>query len=164
MTRRPPFQYLGLDYFGPVYVRATEPPPRKSWVCLFVCSSTRAVHLELVNDMTTDEFIMCFWRFVARRGVPTDVLSDNAKHFHSASTILDRFWLQNITSDDVQQFAAQNGITWHFTPERAPWFGGMYERLVGTVKRALCKSMGRLLLSPVQISTLLTEIEAIVNS
>ena len=97
MTRQPPFQYLGLDYFGPVYVRTTEPPPRKSWVCLFVRSSTRAVHLELVNDMTTDEFIMCFRRFVARRGVPADVLSDNAKHFHLDATILDRLWLQIIT-------------------------------------------------------------------
>jgi len=73
-----PFEYTGLDYFGPLYVKqyqcATDkesaPVIKKVWVCLFTCLVVRAIHLEIVEDISTNQFILCLHRFIARRGTP----------------------------------------------------------------------------------------------
>ncbi len=80
----PPFTKTGLDYFGPLYVKTTE-GVKKTWVCLFTCMVTRAIHLELVQDMTTEEFLLGFRRFISQRGVHDEILSDNASQLKAAS-------------------------------------------------------------------------------
>ena len=94
VTQTRPFQATGLDFAGPLYVktdtRDAKTPTRKVWLCLYTCSSTRAVHLDLVTDMTAESFIRSFRRFTARRGVPSLIISDNAKTFKSASKSLNR--------------------------------------------------------------------------
>lgn len=78
----PPFSYIGVDYAGPLFVCK---PDSKIWISLFTCCGTRALHLDLVLDMTSDSFIRCFKRFMARRGTPLKIISDNSKTFKSAN-------------------------------------------------------------------------------
>ena len=107
------------------------------WVCLFTCLVTRALHLEIVLDMSTEEFLLGLRRFVTLRGTPNEIYSDNALQFKTAAATLDLVWKNVINSVDVQSCASRTGIKWIFIVEMAPWMGGFYERLVGLVKRAL---------------------------
>lgn len=75
-----PFSKAGLDYLGPVKIRFLN-NHKKVWVCLFTCMVTRAVHLDIIQDLTAQEFIMCLRRFFAIRGKPSELISDNAPHF-----------------------------------------------------------------------------------
>ena len=79
VSRCDPFQFIGLDYLGPLYVRqGTE--LKKAWVCLFTCLTVRAIHLEWVLDLTAIQFLSCLRRFVSRRGRTDMIISDNAPH------------------------------------------------------------------------------------
>ena len=90
MKEAPAFSYIGLDYVGPLFVKSTSEEERKVWICLFTCCSTRVVHFEVVPNMTSEAFLRCFKRFVARRSRPSLVVSDNAKIFKSASKELEK--------------------------------------------------------------------------
>ena len=99
---------------------------------------------------------------MACRGVPRQIISDNAKHFKAAKQMLSKAKLQ--TSDGIDDFLSKQGIQWKFIVELAPWMGGFYERLVGLTKRALRKTLGNQCLTEKQLVTTLTETEAVVNS
>jgi len=158
-----PFTVTGLDYLGPVYIKTHQDSP-KVWICLFTCTVTRAVHLEIVNDMTSEEFLLAFRRFIAQHGVPREVISDNALQFKAADKLLANVLNKVIHCEDVQNYATNKGIKWTFIVELAPWMGGMYERLVGLVKRSLRKTLGKRLITNIQLQTLVKEIEAVINS
>ncbi|XP_053390171.1 uncharacterized protein LOC123560839 [Mercenaria mercenaria] len=134
VTECRPFSRTGLDYLGPIYVKSND-TPKKVWVCLFTCLVTRAVHLEVVLDMSTEEFLMCLRRFISQRGTPVQLISDNGSHFKAASSILDRIWNRTLHSDEVQTYASNSRITWNFITELAPWMGGYYERLCDTCNK-----------------------------
>lgn len=161
-----PFEYTGLDYFGPLHVKlytdTDKPTYKKVWVCLFTCMVVRAIHLELVDDMSADEFLLCLRRFMARRGIPRQIISDNAKQFKATKEMLNEAKFQ--ASDCIDDYLSKQGIHWRFIVQLAPWMGGFYERLVGLTKRALRKSLGSQCLTEKQLATVLTEIEAVVNS
>ena len=163
VTDSRPFSRVGLDYMGPLYIK-TESCNSKVWICLFTCLVTRAIHLELVCDMTTEEFLLCFKRFISTRGTPSEIISDNAKQFRTASNVLDRVWNQIHTSEDIASYVSDAGIQWKFNVELAPWMGGFYERLIALVKRSMRKTIGRRLLTLIQMQTLIKEIEAVLNS
>lgn len=163
VTESTPFARTGSDYFGPVYFK-TKSEQTNAWICLFTCLVTRAVHLELVSDMSTEEFLMCLRRFIAQRGTPVEITSDNAKQFKAASSILDQLWQSLLHNDDVQSYVANLNIRWKFITDMAPWMGGFYERLVGLVKRSFRKAIGIKLLTLIQIQTLCKEVEAVINS
>ncbi|XP_068692597.1 uncharacterized protein [Montipora foliosa] len=154
-----PFTYTGLDYLGPLYVKVNG-VTQKVWVCLAV----RAVHLEVIHDLSAQQFVLCLRRFIARRGKPKEIISDNALQFKLAKSTVEEAWQFATTSPDTQSYLANEGITWSFIIELAPWMGGFYERLVGLVKQALRKSIGKICLNIVQLETILTEIEAVINS
>lgn len=129
----------------------------------FTCAVTRAIHLELVSDFTTEMFLMAFRRFVSRRGLCKIIYSDNAKTFKRANKEMSVLW-DSLNSKDVQEFFAERRMTWSFIVERAAWWGGMWERLVRSVKTCLRKALGRASLKYEEIETLLIEVEAVVNS
>ena len=158
-----PFTYTGLDYFGPLYIQG-ESSKEKVWVCLFTCVTVRAIHLELVKDMTAEQFLLALRRFIARRGKPTQIILDNAPQFKLAKTAIDKAWKETISHHEVQSYTANQGIEWNFIVELAPWMGGFYERLVGTVKGALKKSIGKICLTEKKLETFLAEAEAVINS
>ena len=114
-----PFEYSGLDYFGPLYIKnyvnvASEdeaPATKKVWVCLFTCFAIRAVHIELIEDMSAEEFLLCFRRFIARRDIPKQILSDNAKQFKTARSVLNKIWSDVVRSDDVIDFSAAKELS-----------------------------------------------------
>ena len=134
-----PFQVVGVDYAGPIVYKASIRLEGKAYILLFACSLTRAVHLELLTDQTTEGFTKCLKRFIARRGRPTKIYSDNGKSFVAASK-----WLKRIMKDEkTQDYLAHHNILWQFNLARAPWWGGQFERLVGVVKQAFYKAIGR---------------------
>lgn len=163
ISEAPPFTHVGLDYFGPLFIKEDQ-TTRKVWVCLFTCMVTRAVHLEMVPDMSTVAFLNCFRRFIACKGTPCEVICDNATQFKLASKMFDSIWKTILKSEEVQNYCADERINWHFIVELAPWMGGFYERLVGIIKRSLRKAIGRKLLNSDQLHTVLKEAEAVVNS
>ena len=152
-----------VDFFGPVYIR-NIPEATTVWVSLFTCMVTRAIHLEVVNDMTTIEFLLAFHQFVAHRGMPELVVTDNAPQVKVTDTAIQRAFTSVINHSDVFTFLSRNCINWQFIVESAPWMSGFYERLVGTVKSALRKVVGKSLLDSTQLYTTLTEVEATVNT
>lgn len=158
-----PFDTTGLDFAGPLYARSSEGSDRKVYIVLFTCAVTRALHLELVSDMSSPAFLLAFRRFIARRGLPSTIYSDNALTFKRTSRELQGLW-KVMEQDDFQDFIANQRISWKFIVEAAPWWGGWWERLVGTVKTALRKVLGRSCLCSEELSTILTEIEAVLNS
>ena len=164
-----PFEYTGLDYLGPFYVKiytedSNQPAVKKVWVCLFTCVAVRAIHLELIEDLSAQEFLLGLRRFIARRGMPRQIVSDYAKQFKTARVVLNRAWSEVLSSSEVNDYVVKQGIHWKFIVDLAPWMGGFYERLVGLTKRALRKTIGMRSLTERQLSTILTEVEAVVNS
>ena len=164
VTGSQPFQVTGIDYAGPLYVRNAHKEVGKVYICLFTCTAIRAVHLELVEDQTASAFLRAFKRFASRRGIPECIISDNAKTFKAGSQDLKALKTQVIEAAESQRFLANHGIKWKFITERAPWWGGFYERLIGLVKRRLKKMIGNTSLNSIELQTILTEIEATLNS
>ncbi len=155
-----PFSHTGVDYFGPFYCRPKEnKPAEKIWVCLFTCMQIRAIHLEIVSDMSAGCFLLALRRFIARRGKPLEIYSDNALSFKLAEKAL-----HTAQKDGVADFMSSKEIVWRYNPVAAPWMGGFYERMVGIVKTALRKSIGKACMTQEQFLTILTEVENIVNS
>ena len=125
---------------------------------------TRAVHLELLHNMSAEQFLIGFRRFFSRHGKPKEIISDNAMQFKLASDTLENLWRQIVTHSDVCTYVANEQIKWKFITEFAPWMGGFYERMVGLVKRTLRKAIGKARLTSEQLLTVVKEAEAVVNS
>ena len=158
-----PFQFIGVDYLGPVLVKEGN-EVIKTWICLFTCLSIHTIHLEWVKNLTPDQFLSCLRRFVARRGKPQLVISNNASQFKVVKTAVDRQWKQLMLDKEVSHYITERGIKWQFTTALAPWQGGFYERLVALVKQSLQKSIGQKGLTLDQLITILAEVEGIVNT
>ncbi|XP_074658631.1 uncharacterized protein LOC141911540 [Tubulanus polymorphus] len=155
VTRSHPFETTGVDFAGPMYVKGRK----KIWICLFTCTTSKAVHLELVLELTTDGFLRCLRRYAARRGMPRKMISDNAKTYRKTSTELAKF----LSDPRLKEFALRNRIEWMFILEKAPWWGGFYERLVKSAKRCLKKILRVTKLSIEEYNTVLTEVELVLN-
>ncbi|XP_028404076.1 uncharacterized protein LOC114526748 [Dendronephthya gigantea] len=154
-----------MDFAGPLYLTTTEEDVterklHKAYICLYMCASTRALHLELVPNLSVSTFLQPFRRFTTRRGLPTKLLSENAKSFKAASKEVNGI----VRSAEVQRYFANKGITWDFIVEKAPWQRGFWERMVKCVKRCLKKVIGHASLSFEEMSTLLIEVEATLNN
>ena len=147
VTTRPPFSAVGVDIAGPIYRKGPGSIPVKVWLVLFTCTVVRAIHLELVDSLSTEDFMKAFERFAARRGKPEVIFSDNGLNFKGGSHIL-----------------ATRGIKWKFSAQRAPWWGGFWERLIRMTKDALRRTLRRSLLTWEELSTVLCQIEAAINA
>jgi hypothetical protein len=156
----PPFTNVGLDFAGPLFVRTSIEGSSKVYVLLFTCASTRGVHLELTPSLNVSSFLQAFRRFASRRGLPSLLMSDNAKTFKAACKEIRKL----TRADEVRRYLTNNRITWQFIVERAPWWGGFWERLVRSIKRPLKKIVGRSTLTYEELSTLIIEIECLINS
>lgn len=164
----PPFHIVGIDYAGPFIIKDRKgrgSKQSKCYLCLFVCFATKAVHLEIVSDLTTEGFLLSFRRFVARRGKPLHVYSDNGTNFVGAKTELERlskfFKSQN---QQLTEVLATENISWHFIPPHAPHFGGLWEAAVRCTKFHLKRVMSNEIFTFEEMYTLMVQIEAILNS
>lgn len=154
-----PFSKVSVDLAGPLFVKSPTGETIKSYIALFTCYVTQAVHLDLVKDLTASTFVCCLRRF-ARRGTPSLIISDNAKTFKASQKLLRRLH----DNQEVREHLESNRIDWRFNLERTPWWGGFYERLIGTAKRCLRKVLGNARLNADEMLTVLMELEATLNS
>lgn len=160
-----PFLNTGVDYAGPVLIadrRGRGCKLLKSYICVFVCFAVRAVHLELVSDLTKEAFLAAFSRFISRRGKPQRVYSDNGTTFVGAFNELSRFL--KVSSNSIESDLANKGIEFKFIPAYSPHFGGLWESAVKSTKHLLRRVMGLTHLTYEELSTCLIQIEAILNS
>ncbi|XP_033221032.1 uncharacterized protein LOC117175434 [Belonocnema kinseyi] len=157
-----PFINTGVDYFGPLTVTIGRRHEKRYGV-LFTCLNMRAVHLEFAASLTTDSMIMAFRRMMARCGKPKKIYSDNGTNFVRARQEL-REVLEELDQYVIQQNLATEGIEWHFIRPESPHMGGCWERLVGSVKRALEATMKEQSPREEVLQTLFPEAEYWVNS
>ncbi|XP_062557399.1 uncharacterized protein LOC134222271 [Armigeres subalbatus] len=169
VTPAPPFLRVGIDYCGPFLIcypnrrRTTV----KHYAAIFVCLVTKAVHIEMVADLTTSGFVAALKRFVARRGKPVLIMCDNGSNFVGARRQLDE--LAALFKDQQSQCsiaagAADIGIEFKFIPAKSPNFGGLWEAAVKSMKQHLKKTIGLRTVTPDELNTVLTQIEACLNS
>ena len=163
-----PFIRAGVDYAGPIQVRSGRGRGQKSvkgYIALFICLATKAVHLELVSDGSAETFLAALRRFVARRGICSEMYSDCGTNFVGANREL-RTLLRAALLDgrDLLATIAAEGIEWKFNPPAAPHFGGLWEAAVKSVKHHLRRQIGEQKLTFEELSTLLAGIEACLNS
>jgi hypothetical protein len=136
------FTHVGIDFFGPLQTREKGAnSSSKVQVVLFVCGSTRAIHLELMHDLSTTSFLLALRRFFGRRGLPSSANSDNGATLHKARKSLGALF--DSLSPELLQYFAQHRIRWQHNAPLGSWWGGNFERLVGTCKAALRRSLGR---------------------
>jgi len=153
-----PFTVTGVDYAGPLYVKEGTQIDKR-YIALYTCASTRAVHLEVAEDLSAEAFLRTLQRFSARRSYPQMLISDNGTNFVSSAKTL-KSWEEH---HSVRSTLNQNKCKWHFNPSRAPWFGGFFERIVKMVKLCLQKTLHRSMVTEDELHTVLCEIEADLN-
>jgi len=149
VTRAPAFSVTGVDFAGPVY--CLDFPGKKFYICLFVCGVVRAVHLELVDSLSSNDFILAFRRFAALKRVPDVVYSDNGRNLVGGQRIL-------------ESYLGPVAPKWKFICPRSPWWGGWWERLVRSVKNGIRKTIGKQCLTKTEFETCLCEVAASINS
>ncbi|XP_076246269.1 uncharacterized protein LOC143186476 [Calliopsis andreniformis] len=163
----PPTVKYTMDYCGPFFIKQRKYRNRarvKVYVAVFVCFATKAVHLEVVGDMTTETFIAALKRFVARRGICRNIYSDNGTNFVGADNELTQLHRELQTDAKVQRWLADKEIAWHFIPALSPNFGGLWEAAVRSFKHHIKRVVGEQLFTLEEFNTLVVEIEAILNS
>lgn len=131
ITPGPVFDKVGVDYAGPVLIKygyVRKPIIVKAYICIFVSLTVKAVHLEVVSDLSSDAFIATLRMFIVRRGIPSLIWSDNGTNFIGASReIKDLFQLlaKQDTQAAVVDFLSHYHISWKFIPQHSPHFGGL---------------------------------------
>ncbi|XP_054737887.1 uncharacterized protein LOC129244295 [Anastrepha obliqua] len=163
-----PFMHTGVDFAGPFNVKTTKGRGHttyKGYVALFVCFATRAIHLELVSDLTTDTFLAALNRFVSVRGLCSDIYSDQGTTFVGANALMQ----QEVRAFKMQlqaavTYSSKVGITWHFIPPGAPNFGGLWEAGVKSMKHHLKRVINLTPLTFEEFYTILKQVEACLNS
>lgn len=165
-----PFLNTGIDFCGPFHIRERQRRNSKTYkvyVAIFICLATKAIHIEIVSDLTSEAFLHALKRFTSRRGKPANLYSDNATNFVGVNNELKRMY-QEVTSEHFREVVSRtlshDKIVWHFIPPRSPNFGGLWEAGVKSTKQHLYKVAGNLKLTYEQLHTLLTQIEGILNS
>jgi hypothetical protein len=163
----PPFTYSAVDYFGPFLVKEGR-KTLKRYGALFTCLLSRAVHLEVANELTTDSFLNAYRRFVCRRGRVRQLRSDRGTNFVGARTELetamksmDQTKIQKELNKDQCDF-----VDFHMNPPHASHRGGIWERMIRSVRNvleALLMKHGDQL-NDETLRTLMTEVECILNS
>lgn len=156
-----PFSTTGIDFCGPFHVRHLE-SSTKVYIALFTCAATRAVHLEVVNSMNTTSFLLALRRFLAAYPGCRKVVTDNFRSFKRAATDIKSLF-NRFREAESRELLEVHRIAWEFICPRAPWHGGFYERLVGSVKSALRKTLGKRLVTFDEFRTVCSEISEIIN-
>lgn len=164
-----PFQTVGVDFCGPFYIshKIRSKVHSKVYISIFVCFCTKACHMELVYDLTTNGFIAALRRFSGRRGTPSIIFSDNATNFVGAKSELQdlkRIFDQQLESTDLSKFCSAEGISWKTIPPRSPHFGGLWEAAVKSAKYHLRRVIATQTFTAEELLTIIIHVEANLNS
>ncbi len=158
----PPFTRVGVDYFGPFEVKQRRSRVKRYGV-IFTCLASRAVHLEVAASLDTDSYVNALRRFIARRGQVMKMRSDNGTNFTGAERELARA-IQDWNLSQIHESMLQRNVDWQFNPPAGSHFGGVWERLIRTVRRAMNSVVKQQVLDDEGLHTLMCEIESTINS
>lgn len=158
---KPPFSFVGVDCFGPFCVKRARSQVKRYGV-LYTCLATRAIHLEVAQSMDTDSFLNSMRRFIARRGVPEVMRSDNGSNFVGGCKEL-REAISGWNMSQIHEFLLQRNVKWLFNPPSGSHFDGVWERCIRTVRKILVALMKEQSLDDEGLTTLMCEVESIVN-
>ncbi len=170
---QPAFYHTSVDYFGPYNVCLTRNTTAKRYGVLFACMTTRCVHLELAESLSTPDFLQALHKMMARRGQPRSLYSDNGTNFIGAKAELKLMVKDLNKREDIKDRLARigKGITWILQPPASPHWGGVHESLVKSVKTALHRTLEPLKggtkrgnPTDLQLAALFAEVEQFVNS
>lgn len=164
------FSRVGVDYCGPFHLKTFPGKCRqvkRVYICIFVCFAVKAVHLEIVSDLTTEAFLGALKGFIARRGRPGEIYSDNGTNFVGANNELRKIIksvFKTTSREELENYLANEGVKWNFNPPSAPHFGGLWEAGVKSLKYHLKRVVGNTIVSHEEFFTLIVQIEAVLNS
>ena len=164
------FSHTGMDLAGPFTIKmghVRRPTNLKAHLCIFICLTYKAVHLEVLSETTTEAFLAAFQRFTARRGCPAHLYSDNGPNFVGASNQLKELYnlLEKSTDPSIQHYLMEHyRVSWNHIPPRSPHFGGLWESAVKSAKKHLKRVMGDLRFTFEELETVACQIEACLNS
>lgn len=170
LTPAPPFTFVGVDVFGPwkiVYrrTRGSQVNPKR-WAVLFTCLAIRAIHIEVIEEMTSSCFINALRRFTAIRGPVKELRSDCGSNFVGSVDDLNANVI-NVDDPKTSSYLNSQGITWKFNPSHSSHMGGVWERMIGVSRRILDSLLtdlpGNALTHEVLV-TFMCEVMAIVNA
>lgn len=167
---QPPFSNVGVDIFGPwnIITRRTRggAANSKRWAALFTCLVTRAVHIEVIEEMTSSSFINALRRFIAIRGPVHVFRSDRGTNFIGAAKEL-KVNVINVEDEHLHNFLNEQRTTWIFNPPHSSHMGGVWERMIGITRRildAMLLDYGSRSLTHEVLTTFLAEASSIINS
>lgn len=163
------FEVVGVDYAGPFLYKplVRSRVQCKAYVALFTCYKYRCTHMEVVHDLTTTSFMNALRRFVSRRGVPRKMYSDNATNLTGGRrelAELREMLLSQATTTAITEYCNENRMQWIHIPARSPHFGGLWEAMVKQFKHHFNRALADKYLRIDELQTLVTQIEAILNS
>lgn len=168
VTPSPPFLNTGIDYAGPFMIRSGRGRgyrTSKCYISIFVCFATKAVHIELVTGLESQTFIAALRRFISRRGKPREIVSDNATTFHGADNeLVELHKFLHEHSNELTASCSDEGILFRYLPVYCPHMGGLHEAAVKSCKHHLKRVLGQALLTYEEFSTILIQVEGILNS
>ncbi|XP_048580704.1 uncharacterized protein LOC116619237 isoform X2 [Nematostella vectensis] len=154
------YQVIGVDFAGPIKYRVARQKEEKAYVLLYTCSLTRGIYLDLLPSLETPDCLHSLKQFIARRGRPDRIYSDNGRTFVGAEK-----WIKQVMQDErLQDYLSVNQIRWQFNLSRAPWWGGQFERMIGLVKASLHKSIGHGMLYWKELQEILLDMEITLNN
>ncbi|XP_055838266.1 uncharacterized protein LOC129906506 [Episyrphus balteatus] len=164
-----PFYHCGVDFCGPIktHYNVRGKSPTKSYLAIFVCFSTKAVHIKVVGDLSSQSFIFALKRFIGRRRLCHTIFCDNAASFVGAKSELaelTKVFNSRRIQSSIQTYCLEEGIKWKNIPPRSPHFGGLWEAAVKSAKTLLVRHLGEVSLTYEQLLTVVIQIEAILNS
>ena len=153
------FETVGVDFARPFYC-SNGKKTIKTYIALFTCATTRAVHIEPVTDMSVKIFKQSLKSLITRRGMSSIIISGNAHTFKSAAK-----WLRRLkNSEEANNSFESKGIKWQFNVARAPLWGGLFERLIGLIKSCLMRVLGSAKISFKEFKGSLLDVEATLNN
>lgn len=162
------FLKVGVDFGGPFDIKEhsrRNARSTKGYLCLFVCLSVKAVHLEAVPNLDVPSFLAAFDRFISRRGLPTDIYSDNGTNFVGSHRYLqDIYKFIEVNNTELHDHFTKHQIRWHFNPPSASNFGGLFEAGIKSAKHHLKRILANRSVTFLEFSTLLCRTEQVMNS
>jgi len=153
---------IGIDLFGPFKLKTGRNRTKRAWGALFTCATVRAIHLEIVEDLSTQSFMHALRRHAAHHGWPHTMISDNGKSIVGTEKELKK--LAQEGRNQIEEFSVLHRIRWIFTAPLSPHQGGIYDSLFKQTKRALKAIVVSQSLSWKEMSTIFAEVEYLINS
>ena len=131
----PPFTHVGIDFLGPLYVKRGR-SILKHYGCLFTCLTMQATHIEVTESLDTDSFINALRRFISRRGCPRIIRSDNGTNLSEGEKEI-RDAINTWNHQKIEKYLQQKDIQWKFNPPGASHMGGVWERVIWSVRKVI---------------------------